>query len=179
MDARRRKPYPTIVMNQCLDIPPNIRFEPLLDTPEAYEFSFSAKKEALGPHICARWTWDEDYQRALHAQRLTEKPFFVIFREDSPIGIISWVVYNDYIRFGEFYLFEEHQGHGLGTQILTHALAQADAIGLPVRLEYLKWNPVGSLYLRHGFLPTHESDIHVYLERPISATKTPAPQPPK
>jgi hypothetical protein len=35
-----------------------------------------------------------------------------------------------------------------------------------VRREYLKWNPVGSLYLRHGFVRTHEADIHFFLERP-------------
>ena len=37
-----------------------------------------------------------------------------------------------------------------------------------VRLEYLKWNPAGSLYLRNGFVRTHETDIHVFLERPAS-----------
>jgi hypothetical protein len=44
----------------------------------------------------------------------------------------------------------------------------ADERPLPVRLEYLKWNPAGSLYLRNGFVRTHETDIHVFLERPAS-----------
>jgi hypothetical protein len=38
-----------------------------------------------------------------------------------------------------------------------------------VRLEYLKWNPVGIL-LRHGFRPMHETDIHVFLERPAGTS---------
>jgi hypothetical protein len=47
-----------------------------------------------------------------------------------------------------------------------YALALADAAGLPVRLEYLKWNPVGALYRRNGFRPIGETGIHVLLERP-------------
>jgi hypothetical protein len=57
---------------------PDIRFELLPSGKEAFEFSFSAKKEALGPHICARWRWDESYQRGVHLARMTEKPFFSI-----------------------------------------------------------------------------------------------------
>jgi hypothetical protein len=34
---------------------PDLRFEPLLPNPENLGFSFAGKKEALGPHIRARW----------------------------------------------------------------------------------------------------------------------------
>ena len=86
------------------------------------------------------------------------------------IGTLSWQVHPDHVRFGEFYLLEKYQGRGLGTRILRHALALADAGALPVRLEYLKWNPVGRLYLRNGFKPTQETDIHLFLERPVPAS---------
>ncbi len=33
-------------------------------------------------------------------------------------------------------------------------------MNLPVRLRYLKWNPVGSLYRRNGFQQVGESDVH-------------------
>jgi|SRR5450755_4689357 GNAT superfamily N-acetyltransferase len=147
---------------------PDIRFEHLPHSEHALEFSFAVKKEALGPHIRARWPWDETYQREVHQARFSEKPFFCILRSDNAIGTLSWQVCADHARFGEFYLFERHQEQGLGTRILKHVLAQADAMHMPVRLEYLKWNPVGHLYLRHGFRPTHETDIHVFLERPAA-----------
>src|SRR5260370_14574462 len=54
--------------------------------------------------------------------------------------------------------------------ILRHTLRLADERNLPVRLEYLKWNPVGNLYLRNGFVRTHETDIHIFLERPLNGT---------
>ena len=31
---------------------------------------------------------------------------------------------------------------------------------MPLRLRYLKWNPVGSLYRRHGFSIIDETEIH-------------------
>jgi GNAT superfamily N-acetyltransferase len=148
---------------------PDIDFALLPHDKEAIEFSFAAKREALGPHIRARWTWDEDYQRRVHQTRFAEKPFFAIWRADDALGVLSWWVRPDHARFGEFYLFERYQRRGLGSRILKHALAQADAATLPVRLEYLKWNPVGVLYKRNGFVVTGETDIHFFLERPPSA----------
>jgi hypothetical protein len=38
-------------------------------------------------------------------------------------------------------------------------------MGLPMRLRYLKWNPVGSLYRREGFRQVGETDIHFLMER--------------
>jgi len=60
---------------------PDIRFQRLPDTEEALDFSFAAKKAALGPHIIARWPWDESYQRSVHRLRFEKKPFFSILRE--------------------------------------------------------------------------------------------------
>jgi hypothetical protein len=87
-------------------LPPDIRFEPLLLRPEDVEFSFAAKKEALGPHIRIHWPWDEEYQRRVHRQRFSEKPFFRIERRVEPVGALSWMIHEDHVRFGEFYLFE-------------------------------------------------------------------------
>ena len=146
-------------------LPPDIRFERLDDGEAGVAFSFGVKKEALGPHVRARWPWEEDFQQGLHRRRLAEKPFFAIKLRDEPVGTVSWRVEGDHVRFGEFYLLARVQNMGLGSRILKHALAQADALRRPVRLEYLKWNPVGRLYLRHGFQPTHESETHVFAER--------------
>jgi hypothetical protein len=51
---------------------------------------------------------------------------------------------------------------------LHHCLTLADALGLPTRLEHLRWNPVRSLYLRHGFADVGQSDIHIFMERPVT-----------
>src|SRR5215213_629953 len=59
-------------------------------------------------------------------------------------------------------LLSELHRQSLGTKTLQHCLALTDEACLPVRLEYLKWNPVGTLYKRHGFRTIGESDIPVY-----------------
>jgi aminoglycoside 6'-N-acetyltransferase Ib len=74
------------------------------------------------------------------------------------------------LRFGEFYLLPALQRQGLGTRILTSVLADAEAEVRTVELEHLKWNPVGSLYRRHGFVMTGESESHVFMaRRPVAA----------
>ena len=48
---------------------------------------------------------------------------------------------------------------------MTALLREADAAGLPIRLEVFKVNPVQSLYLRCGFRVTGEFKTHYRMER--------------
>jgi len=147
------------------DLPPDIRFHLLTRSAEAFENSFEAKRTALGPYIVQRWGWDETFQRNAHRERFDTKPFFGITHDGRQVGTLSLEEFETYIRFGEFYLLPERQKMGLGSRILRHCVGRADESGLPVRLEYLKWNPVGTLYSRHGFVVVGETDIHWLMER--------------
>ncbi|MFE4977435.1 GNAT family N-acetyltransferase [Kitasatospora sp. NPDC056651] len=71
-----------------------------------------------------------------------------------------------------FYLHPRHQGRGLGTAVLRHVLAEADAAGDPVRLNVLQGSAARRLYERHGFLTEHEDGIDVFLHRPAPAVRT-------
>ncbi|MDB5618976.1 GNAT family N-acetyltransferase [Tardiphaga sp.] len=144
---------------------PDLSFVYLPHSEQAFEFTFAAKKEALGPHIRSRWAWEENYQRDVHRARFSEKVFFSILQDGVPIGTLSWMIFADHARFGEFYLLNAYQQKGIGTRVLKHIVEQADRHRLGIRLEYLKWNPVGRLYLRHDFRPTQETENHVFLER--------------
>lgn len=129
------------------------------------EFAFLAKKDAMGHHISARWGWDEEYQRSIHEQRWSEKPWHIVMLGEEPIGTVSIHEQPEFIRLGEFYLLGAFRRRGLGTSILTEFLARCDASRRIVKLEYLKWNPVGSLYERHGFKVVAENDIHYFMVR--------------
>ncbi len=74
-----------------------------------------------------------------------------------------------HLQFGEFYILSHYRSQGLGTRMLQSILAQADARGVPTHLEFLKWNPVGTLYLRHGFKVVSETEIHFLAVRPLNA----------
>lgn len=134
-----------------------------------FDFAFEAKRQALGPHIMARWNWDESYQLNIHRTRWNERPWSIIQSNEEAIGTVSIHEAADYIRFGEFYLLPSHQRKGIGSALLREVMVRADEVLLPIRLEYLKWNPVGSLYLRHGFKVISENDIHYFLEREPNA----------
>lgn len=123
------------------------------------------KRLALGPHIIARWGWEEDFQREIHGKRWRERPWSIVEAGEIPIGTLSVEELPDHIRFGEFYLLPEYQRQGIGSRLLRNVLERADALSLPVKLEYLHWNPVASLYLRHGFKRVSESDIHFFVVR--------------
>ncbi|WP_145145626.1 N-acetyltransferase [Roseomonas gilardii] len=156
---------------ELLDLPPDLTFPRLGMSPGDVSFSFEVKRAAMRPHIIKRWTWDEAFQRDLHQRHYNRKPFFEIRRIGQKLGTLSFQVLPDHVRLGEFYLFPEHQGQGTGSAILAHCLTIADSLNLPVRLEYLHWNPVGSLYRRYGFMEIGCSEIHCLMERPVVSAK--------
>jgi GNAT superfamily N-acetyltransferase len=145
---------------------PDVTFPQLGQRQDDIDFAFEAKRAATEPHLVKRWGWDEAFQHDLHEPRFGEKPFFEIRRAGQRLGTVSFQVLPDHVRFGEFYLFPEHQGLGTGSAVLGHSLSVADGLHLPVRLEHLHWSPVGSLYRQHGFVEISRSEIHCFMERP-------------
>lgn len=142
----------------------NLELRPCND--DDYDFCWLAKKAAMGPHIAQRWGWDDALQETIHRERWNDRPWSLIILDDKKIGTLS--IYDrmtDSVRFGEFYLLPHHQNRGIGTRVLEKFLADCDTTRLTVELEYLKWNPVGSLHKRHGFVTYDENDTHYFLRR--------------
>ncbi len=118
----------------------------------------------MGEHISARWGWDELY---VHKERWSEKPWYIVMLGKQQIGTVSIHEHSDFTRFGEFYLLSSFRRQGIGTMVLSDFLKGCDRTKHPVRLEYLKWNPAGSLYKRHGFEVIAENDIHYFMVREL------------
>ena len=134
--------------------------------PDDFAFAFSAKSDAMRAHIEAHWGWDEAFQLSHHQKRWKEKPWQIIVFDEQAIGTVSIDFLPSHLQFGEFYLLKAFRSQGIGSQILAETLKIADAKRLETRLEYLKWNPVASLYARHGFGIVAENEIHYFLLRP-------------
>jgi RimJ/RimL family protein N-acetyltransferase len=130
-----------------------------------FNFAFEVKCDAMRAHIEAKWLWDESFQLALHTTRWGEKPWFIIERDAQPIGTVSLHWLPTHLRFGEFYLPAKVRGRGIGNQVLTAVLQEANLRALETRLEVLKWNPARSLYERHGFEIVSENEIHFFMVR--------------
>ena len=151
---------------QISPLAPDLFFSHLAKTPGDLSFSFEVKRAAIGPYVEEKWGWDDEFQLTVHRKHFYEKPFFAIELVQERIGTVSFFKQDRLIRFGEFYIVPTRQRQGLGTRILKHCLQIADGLRLPVHLEYLKWNPVGDLYKRHGFEIIGETDIHWLMVRP-------------
>lgn len=155
------------------DLPPDIRFPQL--SASDHDFSYMVKVDAMGPHVKRRWGWDEQFQRAVHQEKLRCKPFSLIVVGEEAVGTVSLERHPDHLQFGEFYILSAHRGRGLGSRVLCHCLSIADQEHLPVHLEHLLWNPVGSLYRRNGFIETSTTSSHSLLVRPFKTAEQ-APQ---
>jgi hypothetical protein len=95
------------------DLPPDIRFKRLSQTQEAFDHAFEVKRAAMGPHITARWGWDEGFQRNFHQQRFREKPFLCVIYRSVPVGTFALTRYSDHVLFDHFYLLPAYQRRGL------------------------------------------------------------------
>jgi len=130
-----------------------------------FDFAFQAKRDAIGPHVCVRWGWDETWQLEHHRGRWESKPWQIVLLDSQRIGTVSIDIQPSHLQFGEFYILAPWRNRGLGTGVLCRALSVADDKGIETRVEYLKWNPVASLYRRHGFAVYAENDTHYFLRR--------------
>ncbi|GAA3227868.1 GNAT family N-acetyltransferase [Nonomuraea helvata] len=64
-----------------------------------------------------------------------------------------------------FYLDPGLQGRGIGSAVLRAVLSQADADGVPVRLNVLQGSAARRLYERHGFTVEAQDPVDVFMVR--------------
>ena len=63
------------------------------------------------------------------------------------------------------YIRPGHQGQGAGAAVLAHVFAQADALGLPLRVGALRGSDSNRFYLRHGFASAGQGEFDNYYTR--------------
>jgi GNAT superfamily N-acetyltransferase len=69
------------------------------------------------------------------------------------------------VTIDSFYLVPRRQNRRLGSEIFKALLAEADALGKPMRLEVLKQSPADRFYERHGFARIGEGEHDILFER--------------
>ncbi len=129
-----------------------------------WETTYRIKRIAHGPVVAEKWGWDDTLQRDFHNKHWQTYPFSLVYYGDELIGTVSILDNNDHWVFGDFNIVPEFQKKGLGTKILSKVLADAKSKNIPVRLCYLKWNRVGSLYRKMGFTEIGEREFHYDME---------------
>ncbi|WP_149552082.1 GNAT family N-acetyltransferase [Streptomyces marokkonensis] len=76
-----------------------------------------------------------------------------------------------------FYLAPEHQGGGIGSDVLRHLPARCDRDGGAVRPNVLRGGPARRLYERYGFTPETEDPVDVFMVREPPRLSQPRPAP--
>ena len=115
------------------------------------EFCYQLHKAAMGEYITAIWGWDEQVQRAFHERAFNPRRWQIITAGQADIGMLDV----DY-RPGEIYssrieIHPRHQGHGIGTRIISALLEEAERKGQDLVLHVLTVNRrAQALYRRLG-----------------------------
>lgn len=119
--------------------------------PADAEFCYQLHKAAMGEYIAAIWGWDEPVQRDFHARAFGPGRWQIITVAGADVGMLD-VEY----RPGEIYLSRieihpGHQGHGIGTRLISAILDEAAQKGQDLVLDVLAVNHRAlALYYRLG-----------------------------
>jgi ribosomal protein S18 acetylase RimI-like enzyme len=120
-------------------------------TPADSEFCYQLHKAAMGGYVTAIWGWDEQVQRDFHARAFNPRRWQIITDGGADIGMLD-VEY----RPGEIYLARievcpGHQGHGIGTRLISALIDEAGQKGQDLILDVLTVNQRAmALYQRLG-----------------------------
>lgn len=134
-------------------------FEPLL----------ALRIDVMREHLERVFRYKPSRARRIFREHFDEPGLRLILVGDERAGCAGFRIGEGEIKIDSFYLARRYHNRGLGAAILKVLLAEADALGLPVRLEVLHSSPAGRFYERHGFVKFAEDDVEAEYERPLSS----------
>lgn len=108
--------------------------------------------------------WDEVAQDRWFDEGLAAARFSVVERAGEPIGAVGTNEQDGVIFLAELQILPELQGHGLGTEVLRVVLERAMQTNQRILLRVLLQSRARSLYERHGFAMTGQTETHYLME---------------
>ena len=82
------------------------------------------------------------------------------------VGFVVLLPQADHLVLDHLYVAPQAQGLGVGSWVMGRVLAEADRLGLPVRVTALRLSDANSFYQRLGFELQHESEWDLHYVRP-------------
>ena len=106
--------------------------------------------------------WDEDTQSARFDATFLPEEMKIVSVDGRDAAFTAVRNEPDAIHLLNLMVAPEFQNRGLGAAILRDLIAEAQARGLPVKLQVMKVNPARRLYERVGFsvVPAEEIPTH-------------------
>lgn len=138
------------------------------------EYCFQLHKAVMGAYVAAIWGWDEQIQRDFHARTLIPVRWRIITADGADAGMLHVEHRPTEIYLARIEFHPDHQGRGIGSQLIRSLLHQAHQHGRDLTLDVLVVSQrAQTLYRRLGL---HEVTRHG--ENDIKArmsTKSPRP----
>jgi ribosomal protein S18 acetylase RimI-like enzyme len=120
-------------------------------TPADAEFCYQLHKAAMGEYITAIWGWDEQVQRAFHERAFNPQRWQIITDGEVDAGMLDVECRPGEIYVSRIEIDPGHQGHGIGTRIISVLLDEAERKGQDLVLDVLTVNRrAQALYQRLG-----------------------------
>src|SRR3569833_3112187 len=102
-----------------------------------FEFLFHLHEASMKSHVELTWGWDDSDQERRFRDRFDPARCRIVVQAGRDVGMIEFEDRGDRLWPNVIEILPEHQGKGLGTQIIRDLLNQA-AAGRPVELQVLK-----------------------------------------
>lgn len=120
---------------------------------------------AMQPSLEAAGRFDPDRARMRMRQSFSPTHMRWILRDGMPVGFFACRPEGDDLSLDHLYVLPEHQGRGIGAEVLRRLFAEADAAGRVIKVGALRGSASNRFYRRHGFVPTGESEWDIYYVR--------------
>lgn len=137
--------------------------------PEDADFSYALHRATMRTFVEEIWGWDESFQRAHHGSRFDAAAIQIVTLDGVDVGVLRLEQWPNCLYIALIEVHPDHQGHGVGSEVVGGILRAADQRGLPVELDVLTVNErARALYRRLGFVERYrhgERDIKIRMRR--------------
>ncbi|MDA3790065.1 MAG: GNAT family N-acetyltransferase [Desulfobacula sp.] len=123
-------------------------------TNDDIEFIFQVRVQTMKKDFDNTFGWQEDEQRNRAADEIHHTQIIIMDQKD--IGVIKLIPRIDELHLHQMQILPEHQGKGIGTELIRKALERAVKQDIQVTLLVLKGAAANRMYDRLGFFVTDE-----------------------
>ena len=116
------------------------------------EFLYELHCRTMRDVIEKTWGWDESWQLRDFDRRFREYVVSIVECNGHAVGGLLLEYKTDSVYIHELQVLPEHQGQGVGTDVVERVIEEAATRGVPVTLSVVPANPrAKQLYERLGF----------------------------
>jgi ribosomal protein S18 acetylase RimI-like enzyme len=134
-----------------------------------HEFLQTLIREAFSELVVQQYgPWNDAEQRRRLSEKLRCVAYRIVELDGSRVGAIASTVNADHVFLDDLVILPARQRRGLGAALLRAELAQARALGKPLRLHVPLMSRAVTFYERHGFVEIGRDENYITLESPAA-----------